>query len=494
MEDTITEKRNLANEDGTAQTHISNEIEQLRRNYPATTVFNYNFATKQRLSGPLDLHELGRLPIKHLLFTGLKQGEITEIERIPDGITNFQLNCNLLVEMPVFPKTIESIDLTGNYIETVDLAEYPRLKVLRIRDNRVREIANIPPSIEEMDLGNNRIQMLDLAGLNRLRKLNCENNDLLRILNVPPSLVDLKVDSRIAIDLAFVPSSAEETDKIADAEKTKDVANALDTYFALKDKYERRFQEQKKTEVVKEMAKLKRRRQLTPEERTKIISRIIPECINCKRRVRTVFKTVENRFIAHCGDTENPCPLMIQIYRGEYELMDRTYAYYESELEEIKDSIIRLKMDVLFGYEDESKIMDKFKTLLSEYNSYSFVKKTMGDQREDTLFNANKRELINLKIQKIDELKDTMDTFVQEYSTSEVGNPDVLNVAMDTYVREYLPEVQSLSQMKYGVNEMVSEHNPAISILKQSAASLRSQETTMGEVAQAVRIKITQDT
>jgi hypothetical protein len=290
----------------------------------------------------------------------------------------------------------------------------------------------------------------------------------------------------VEINLAFIPSVSSKPNRPEDMNKIKEVGNAMQTYFELKSKYEGKVKEQIKQEIVKETAKMKDKRRLTQEERKKIAAKIIPECVNCKRRVRTVFKTENRNLIAHCGDTEKPCPLMINIFRGDYDTIDYSYADIDSELEEIKDAIIRMKMDVMFGYKNESNIVDKFKKLLGEYNAFNFLKKTLTDLREEALFNVHKREIINLKIQRINELKDAMNSFEQEYKTSEIPNPDVLNVAMNTYVREYLPEVNNLSQLKYEVIEMVTEHNPEISILKQKSASIRSTETIMGEVSQVL--------
>jgi hypothetical protein len=61
---------------------------------------------------------------------------------------------------------------------------------------------------------------------------------------------------------------------------------------------------------------------------------------------------------------------------------------------------------------------------------------------------------------------------------------------MDVYIREYMPEVNNLRLMKYGVMEMVvpgTETETPVRALNQGAASLRQLETLHGEVPKVLK-------
>ena len=204
----------------------------------------------------------------------------------------------------------------------------------------------------------------------------------------------------------------------------------------------------------------------------------------------TVFKTREGRFLAYCGDTKEPCPLRIEIFKGEFESDDIFAEETEKSLLETKEQIIRQKMDVLFNYSSEEDTVKKFKDLIEEYNLLSFLHKMDLDIREDKRFNLHKRELIKAKIAAIGGIKSSMNAYMDEFDES--GNRDALHSAMDIYIREYMPEIHNLRMLKYSVMEMVvpateTEKMTLTRVLNQSAASVRQLETLHGEVPKVIK-------
>jgi hypothetical protein len=217
---------------------------------------------------------------------------------------------------------------------------------------------------------------------------------------------------------------------------------------------------------------------------------LLPKCVNCKRPVGTVFKTREDRFLAYCGDTKEPCALKIELFRGKYESDDEFADYTRALLLETKEKIISQKMDVLFNYSSEEETVTKFKDLIEDYNLLSVLHKSDLDIREDKRFNLHKRELIKSKMKLISEIKNKMNTYMEEYESS--ANRDSLHSAMDIYIREYMPETNNLRMMKYGVMEMVvpdtiPENSTNVRVLKQSATSVKQLETLHGEVPKVVK-------
>jgi hypothetical protein len=269
-------------------------------------------------------------------------------------------------------------------------------------------------------------------------------------------MVDLKVEEgnpRLLLDYAFLPSingQSEETERAKGTET--EFVESLHDYFALKSKYEMKEASERYAVKAKALA-----RKLGEKQAIKIARRIRPKCVNCKRPVGTIFKTREDRFLAYCGDTKEPCPLRIEIFRGHFESDDQFADYTQKSLEETKEKIIRQKMDVLFNYSTEEEIVKQFKDLIEEYNLFAFLHKTDMDIREDKCFNLHKRELIKTKIKVIEDIKAKMNAYMDEYSHS--GNRDSIQSAMDIYIREYMPEIHNLRMLKYSVMEMVFSIN-----------------------------------
>jgi hypothetical protein len=312
---------------------------------------------------------------------------------------------------------------------------------------------------------------------------------MMRIENIPSSIVDLQVEDgnpNVLLDYAFLPNNidGEENDRVKGTEA--EFVESMHDYFKLKAKYEKkeiyaRYEARYNAVMV---------RKLGDKQGRKLARSVRPKCVNCKRPVGTVFKTKDDRLIAHCGDMRDPCPLSIQIFKGRFESDDLFANYTAKSLMETKEKIIRQKMDVLFNYSTEEETVKKFKDLIEEYNLFSYLHKTDMEIREDKRFNVHKRELIKGKLRLIEEIKDKMNAYMEEYEESD--NRDALQSAMDIYIREYMPEINNLRLMKYGVMEMVvpgTETDTPVRALNQNAASLRQLETLHGEVPKVLKFR-----
>jgi hypothetical protein len=482
--DTLVAKRNLANEKNTAQFNVDQSIQRIS-NKARETEFVLPWMT---LYGEVNLSSLKSLNVKSVITK--EPGQITEVRGVPDGVTNLRFDKQLLIEIPNLPKSIETINLDGNFIETADFAKYPALKVLRLNNNRLKHMTNLPNSLEELYVDNNHIARLNLDGLERLRVLHCRNNRTLRIENIPASMVDLQVQDGnplIALDYAFIPGTSTSEDDRRVRGTEAEYVESLHKYFTLKTKYEDAAKSTRT--IVREQAI---RRGMSKQQAVKRALAARPKCVNCRRPVGTVFKIREDRFIAYCGDANEPCGLRIEIYKGRFESDDELAKYTEAQLLETKEKIIRQKMDVLFNYSPEEETVPKFKELIEEYNLYSFLHKGDIETRDDKRFNSHKKELMKSKVQLLSELKGKMNAYVDEYAESK--NREALRAAMDIYVGEYAPEIHNLRMLKYNVMEMVipSSESPdtRARTLYQSAASLRQLETLQGEVPRVLKFSV----
>ena len=481
--DTILAKRNLAKEKNNAQTTIDVKIQRMATTSSKESEFVIPMLPIQ---GDINLSKLRPLNVRSIVTK--ESGYITDVFGIPEGVKNVKFEKQLLVEVPQLPDSLETLDLTGNYIEKVDLSELNNLKVLKLNNNRIKSIGknDLPTSLEELYVDNNQIALLNLSTFDRLRILHCRNNRMMRIENIPASLVDLQVEDgnpNILLDYAFLPKNATSEEDMRAKGTEAEFVESMGDYFKLKDKYEK-----KAISDRYEARENALKRGLGEKQARKIARELRPKCINCKRPVGTVFKMQEDRLLAYCADTKSPCPLKIEIFKGRFESDDRFANSTAKSLLEVKENIIRQKMDVLFNYASEEETVSKFKELIEEYNILSFLHKTDIEIRDDKQFNIHKQELIKTKLKKIEEIKASMNVHMEEYQFS--GNNDELTTAMDIYIREYMPEINNLRMMKYGVMEMIvpgTNGDTQVRALNQGFASMRQLETLHGEVPKILK-------
>lgn len=479
--DTILAKRNLAKEEDSAQPAIDAKIQRM-----AVSARESEFSIPvMPIRGDIDLSRLRPLNIVSIITK--EPGSITDVTGIPEGVKHVKFEKHLLFDAPQLPKSIETLNLSNNYIENIDLSSLPNLRVVRLEGNRLKSFSkkNLPSSIEELYVDNNQINVIDLDSFSKLRVLHCRNNKTMRIENIPASIVDLQVEGnpQIILDYDFLPSNSthEEINRVKGTES--EFVESMHDYFKLKSKYE--LKERETRSIAREKAL---NRGLGIKRATRIANEVLPKCVNCKRPVGSVFKMRNSRLLAYCGDTKEPCSLRIEIFKGQFESDDQFAESTEKSLLETKEKIIQQKMNVLFNYSSEEETVANFKNLIEDYNLDSFLHKTNLDIREDKRFNTHKRELIKGKLNLLNTIKDRMNAYMDEFNTS--NNRDALHSAMEIYMKEYMPEMNSLRLMKYGVMEMnIPGTNPdtKLRILNQSPVSLKQLETLHGEVPRVIK-------
>ena len=113
------------------------------------------------------------------------------------------------------------------------------------------------------------------------------------------------------------------------------------------------------------------------------INIIIPKCVHCHRPVGTFFSSIYDEeiqsriLIARCGDKIIPCNLNIRIQTGISASLPVCITQLEDEMNKLRNEIINLKNQVLFGYinadvllksfEDLKEILAEATTLLTDY-------------------------------------------------------------------------------------------------------------------------------
>ena len=474
------EERNQANERNTAQPHIDELISKYIRNIgPNTTDIIVYFP----VYGHADFSALRGGRITRIAFK--EKGGITGVTGLPQSLVVFECERQLLSELPNLPASIETVKIGHNTIPSVDLEKYAHLKVFEAANCQLKQIQGLPKTLEELRVNDNAIRRLILTEVPRLRVLHCLRNRMLRIENIPPSLVDLKVEEGnplVELDYDFIPST-----ETATKGTEPEYIECLEEYFKLKSKYEQSVREMR--EKANGRAKA---RKLGFKETRQLMRQLKPKCVNCRRPVGTVFKQRKHRYIAYCGDTEAPCELKIELYRGEYLNNEELLYNFREQVYELKETIIQKKMDALFGYVDEAASVNSFKELIEQYHLDSSGYKDMMESWDSIYNNDLKKELIKGKLHAIHELKSAMNMQREEYEKT--GNKELIHSIMDVYIKEYLPEIHNLRRLNYEVMEMVPDYADFESIkstLVQRVAAIQKIDFLAKEVPRVVQFSTT---
>ena len=91
------------------------------------------------------------------------------------------------------------------------------------------------------------------------------------------------------------------------------------------------------------------------------------KCVNCKREVGTTFSETNRIFKAVCGDPINPCKLDIELQVGKKHHIDEIINITDDIINDTKEQIIKLKMDLTYNYKTQEEIVDEFNVLKQRY-------------------------------------------------------------------------------------------------------------------------------
>jgi hypothetical protein len=178
-----------------------------------------------------------------------------------------------------------------------------------------------------------------------------------------------------------------------------------------------------------------------------------PPCINCKRAFGTIFTNRENdKYIAICGNKTNPCNLNIKIYNGKTVNLPYILNVYNEEIMDVKNIIIRQKLDTLFNYVSEEKSVQMFKKELETYNANSRIYKELLDKYNDLYENEAIKEMLAKKNRELFFVVEKIGDLLKEYERTE--NKTILQTAMHIQINEIYPEIRNMRLLKNEVLEL----------------------------------------
>ena len=478
----INEKREeIIKENNTAQAKLMSILETM-------PTYSQSISFLEPLHGDIDfsiLEKLGFNSINHIRF---EPGEITNIFGLPKQL--FTLTCpeNLLVNIENLPNRLKYIEIPHNYLTEIDVSNLKNLETLNISDNKIQLLENLPSSLKNLITDHNELKYLDLKNMNNLYQLNISNNKITLIENLPEGRIDIISDNNPSIEYRTVLETVEqdvENQNQNDNSIQLSYLESLNSYFKLKNNYESKMRSDKRKIMEKNENKKENKK-----KGKKLLLSYKPQCIKCKRPVGTIFSKNDNKYTAICGDTTQPCSLNIEIYPGEKNNLEYWISLFKEEVDGLKETIIRQKLDTLFNYVTEDKSVELFKKELKAYNEDSVILKEYIDMNDELFHNNHKKKLIEEKNEKIFRVIENIRNLLNEYKNTQ--NRELLKTAVQLQVDELLPETRIIRMMKNEIMEIqyttVSNHNE-YSVFKYPI-SLEKQDVSIGESSKVNKYNI----
>jgi len=419
------------------------------------------------LRGDIDFSILKDKDIKNVNAIYIENpGEITNLFNIPDTVKILHCSEHMIEQLDNLPKEIEEINVSNNNIKQFDCNELIGLTSLNISNNEVNKLSNLPESILFLNVENNQLKELDLETTQKLKHLICSNNPILVLQNVPPSLTKIEMENNPFIEIERGDGETTKTSK-----KKMNYLQSLNEYFRLKNEYDIKLLALKRKAYEKGSNK---------RDKKRLVNRVKPTCIYCKRKVGSLFSYKDKYYSAKCGDQRSPCKFDISIYEGDYENIEAVINMFSADIEDDKEQIIIDKMNSIFKYINAESYSTQFKEHIDAYNSTSDIYKETID-RYDAIHNSEeKRLLIEKKMNEIVHIKDDMKKILEEYKKT--GNHKLLLTLLQTYKRDIIPAVEHLRNLKYAhMFVEIVESDPPVSILVQHTAPVHSRDFIFGE-------------
>ena len=226
----------------------------------------------------------------------------------------------------------------------------------------------------------------------------------------------------------------------------QEIVEAIDNYYNMKSKYEIK----KKEEYDKLVKKMKSDNK-TNKQMSKEVNKKKYICVNCKRKVNSIFHIKDNKLVALCGDTQTPCNLNIEIVKGDVGTYRNLQKDTLDTINQHKERIFKIKLDLIFKLNDETSNFALFenikKDLNSEYDYLLIINGIFGDL--ESIYDNNE---IDGKIKNYHEFIQAIDIMKINYRKE--NDIKYLKGAVDIYIKNIIPLVDELYELKYDVNRV----------------------------------------
>ena len=220
----------------------------------------------------------------------------------------------------------------------------------------------------------------------------------------------------------------------------------MDEYYKFKHKYEKK--------VSSALNKIYNKTDKSLEKKRASAKKYVPPCINCKRKVGSVFSNDNLLYSIKCGDSEEPCDLNFTASKDIIINLEDIVYTRDKHIDQIRESIVRTKLDFLFKYVNETDTLSKFEKQKNELNieNEHFYKRKEELSKRLNIYDRELKNSINKGV-----YNETMKQ-IRENSTEfkKSGDINYLNENALLTKDVMMPLLKKIRETKYDVSKIES--------------------------------------
>jgi hypothetical protein len=226
---------------------------------------------------------------------------------------------------------------------------------------------------------------------------------------------------------------------------------AFETYYGLKRQYDAKIARQKR--------QITSNASLSLAEKQEAIRDLKPKCVSCNRHPGTVFRQEGKRLVAHCGNTESPCNLDIDITRGGFEPTSNMRSFFREITELRKTEIVEAKLNLLFGYETEEESVAAFESRLREYKEGEDMLTTIDSGIDAVVNDLGKQADLAGKELELYKAIESIKELISKHREDPKAHSGVFGTIAEIIVGQVAELNEQIRTLKYSTNKIIFDES-----------------------------------
>lgn len=221
----------------------------------------------------------------------------------------------------------------------------------------------------------------------------------------------------------------------------KDIENAVNEFYRLKQEYENDIDIKRK--------QIKRDKTLSSQQKRQRIAQIVSKCVNCGKQGGSIFSNDNRVLRARCNSAE-PCPLNIEIRLPRVESLYKLYNDVSEFVQEQRKDIIRIKLDLLFGYINEEDALGSFNNGRDVLNNAEKYLDETKNLYGNIIYNNRNSAALKVVEEQLFNSKEKLHNLAKQYDDD--GSEQYIRDMVELYTGDIYPLTVRIRNLKYAYN------------------------------------------
>ena len=245
------------------------------------------------------------------------------------------------------------------------------------------------------------------------------------------------------------------------SESLNKVDMAIHDYYKLKQEYFTLINRKKK--------QIQQNKTLTTKQKQRKIKEMEITCIHCGQKGGTLFHNDNEYLIATCNAV-SPCNLNIKINRGTYINIYDKYAILKTELSQLREKIISIKLNIVYNLDKYTDSIKVFSTLKKELGAVSTEFNALTEQLMQITNSSDKQNKLNIAENDLHSIKKQLHDAGKELR--ETNRLQYAKDMVELYLSMISPLVEKIREIKFDYSD-VYENSSGYMQLQQSPYTLQ---------------------